>query len=106
MFMKSSNYIVSFPFGNSITEGVLELVICYEFPFAAFEAAWFCYSKLLAEAILLPLITLFLLGIIPGLISSLFSSFDLLSLLDDPIWLLLPAVGPIPFSLIDIPPDF
>jgi hypothetical protein len=77
--------MVSLPLGNSITEGVLEFVIYYELPLLfMFELVWFC-SKLLAEPILLPFITLFFEGIIPGLISSLFSSFDLPSLLELPI---------------------
>lgn len=81
--MKSSNCNVSFPLGNSITVGVLELVICWELlllppapPLPVDElppaiALFACYKRLFADEgpAVLPL-NLFLGGIMVGLLSS------------------------------------
>ena len=70
------------PFGNSITVGVLELVICYEFVLLPPEfpvpaiALLAYYKRLFAElGPTFPALNLFFGGIIVGLLSSLLLDF-------------------------------
>lgn len=97
--MNSSNFKDSLPFGNSKTDGVLELVIY-----------WFV-TPLVSRLLALPLIyaapCFFIFALMPGLLSSLgcdsSALLDLPSLLELPTWLLL--APPIPLSLMDIGRD-